>query len=133
MKKILYLILLPLLFINFGCSSAYKTYSQKITISATPKEIFDIDVELRFLSVTAAEKKQLKKQLAAKGLKIFTGYTRGMMQGMVITDRQFISSIRTFIKEYKKYAGSNEQAIFNEILKALDELDTFLDSKGVKP
>ncbi len=131
MKKITFAVFLLLTLFTFGCSASYKNYSQKISVSATPKEIFDIDVELRFASVTQLEKKRLKQHLAEKGLKIFTGYTRGMMQGTVITDRQFIASIRSFVEEYRKFSSSNEQAIFNEILKALKELDEFLDKKGV--
>ncbi len=132
MKKIFYLFLFATILIQGGCSTAYTTYSQKIEISATPKEIFDINVDLRFISATKLEKKRLKEQLAEKGLKIFTGYTRGMIQGTVILDRQFISAIRSFVNDYKQYGSSNEQAIFDEILKALDELDEYLNKQGIK-
>lgn len=123
-------LLLILIFVLSGCSSAYKTYSQRIAISATPKEIFDIDVELRFVSATAVEKRQMKKNLAKKGLIIFTGYTRGMLQGLVLPDKNFIAAIRNFVNKYKSYVNKNEQAIFDEILKALDELDIYLDKQN---
>ena len=119
-----------LVFIISGCSAAYNSYSQRIAISATPKEIFDIDVELRFVSATAVEKSQMKKQLAKRGLVIFTGYTRGMIQGLVLPDRNFIASIRKFANTYKPYVNKNERAIYDEILKALDELDDYLDKHG---
>lgn len=127
MKKYVSFFVLLIIIFNYGCSTAYKKYSQRIAISATPKEIFDIDVELRFVSATSLEKKEMKKQLAEQGLRIFTGYTRGMIQGTVIADRQFISSIRNFVINYKPYVNSNEKKIFDEILKALDELDLYLD------
>lgn len=123
------ILLLLSVFILGGCSAAYTSYSKRIEISATPKEIFDIDVELRFVSATAVEKKQMKKQLAKKGLIIFTGYTRGMLQGLVLPDKEFIASIRAFVNKYKPYVNKNEKAIFNEILKALDELDIYLDKQ----
>lgn len=126
--KIIFIIVSALLFAS--CSTAYKTYSQRIAISATPKEIFDIDVELRFVSATAVEKSQMKKQLAKRGLVIFTGYTRGMIQGIVLPDRNFIASIRKFANTYKPYVNKNERAIYDEILKALDELDDYLDKHG---
>lgn len=126
--KIIFIIISALLFSS--CSTAYKTYSQRIAISATPKEIFDIDVELRFVSATAVEKSQMKKQLAKRGLVIFTGYTRGMIQGIVLPDRNFIASIRKFANTYKPYVNKNERAIYDEILKALDELDDYLDKHG---
>lgn len=126
--KIIFIIVSALLFSS--CSTAYKTYSQRIAISATPKEIFDIDVELRFVSATAVEKSQMKKQLAKRGLVIFTGYTRGMIQGIVLPDRNFIASIRKFANTYKPYVNKNERAIYDEILKALDELDDYLDEHG---
>lgn len=104
-----------------------KKYNQRIAISVTPKEIFDIDVELRFVSASSLEKKEMRKKLAEQGLQVFTGYTRGMIQGTVIPDRQFIASIRSFVIRYKPYVNSNEKLIFDEILKALDELDLYLD------
>lgn len=119
-----------LVFIIGGCSAAYNSYSQRIAISNTPKEIFDIDVELRFVSATAVEKGQLKKKLAKKGLMIFTGYTRGMIQGLVLPDKNFIAAIRQFVNKYRPYVNKNEKAIFDEILKALDELDEYLDKQG---
>lgn len=127
MKKLLSCAVIFVIILSYGCSAAYNKYSQRIAVSATPKEIFDIDIELRFVSVTSAEKTRMKKQLAQRGLLIFTGYTRGMMQGLVIPDRQFISSIRSFVINYKPYVNSNEKRIFDEILKALDELDLYLD------
>ena len=69
----------------------------------------------------------MKKRLAQKGLQVFTGYTRGMIQGTVIADRQFIASIRNFVINYKPYVNNNDKQIFDEILKALDELDLYLD------
>ena len=126
--KIIFIILSALLF--GSCSTDYKSYSHRIAISATPKEIFDIDVELRFVSATAVEKSQMKKQLSKRGLVIFTGYTRGMIQGLVLPDRNFIASIRRFANKYKPYVNKNERAIFDEILKALDELDDYLDKHG---
>lgn len=127
MKKILPFAVILMIIFSWGCSTAYKTYSQRIAISATPKEIFDIDVELRFVSASSAEKREMRKKLGEQGLQVFTGYTRGMMQGTVIADRQFIASIRSFAIRYKPYVNSNEKAIFDEILKALDELDLYLD------
>ncbi len=69
----------------------------------------------------------MNKQLAKQGLQVFTGYTRGMMQGTVIPDRRFIASIRKFVITYRPYLKSNEKRIFDEILKALDELDLYLN------
>ncbi len=128
MKKCLSFAVILIIF-SYGCSTAYKQYSMRIAISATPKEIFDIDVELRFISATTIEKKEMKKQLAQRGLQVFTGYTRGMIQGTVIPDKQFIASIRNFVINYKPYVNSNEKQIFDEILKALDELDLYLNQK----
>lgn len=127
MKQMLSLSVIFLIIFSWGCSTAYKTYSQRIAISATPKEIFDIDVELRFVSATSIEQNEMRKKLAQQGLKVFTGYTRGMIQGTVIPDRQFIASIRSFVIRHKPYVNSNEKKIFDEILKALDELDLYLD------
>lgn len=127
MKRILPVFLILSLFLISGCSAAYQKYSQRIAVSATPKEIFDIDIELRFVSATSVEKKEMKKRLAQKGLQVFTGYTRGMIQGTVIADRQFIASIRNFVINYKPYVNNNDKQIFDEILKALDELDLYLD------
>ena len=120
--------LLIFMLILSGCYMAYNTYTQRIEQSATPKEIFDIDVELRFVSATAVEKHEMKKKLAKKGLVIFTGYTRGMIQGIVLPDKNFIAAIRKFVNNYKPYVNKNEKAIFDEILKALDELDVYLDN-----
>lgn len=127
MKKYLSFIAILMIIFSWGCSTAYKKYTQKIEISATPKEIFDIDIELRFVSATALEKNEMRKKLAEQGLQVFTGYTRGMIQGTVIPDRQFIASIRSFVIRYKPYVNNNEKQIFDEILKALDELDLYLD------
>lgn len=124
--------LLIFMLILSGCSMAYNTYTQRIEQSATPKEIFDIDVELRFVSATAVEKHEMKKKLAKKGLVIFTGYTRGMIQGIVLPDKNFIAAIRKFVNNYKPYVNKNEKAIFDEILKALDELDVYLDNQNKK-
>lgn len=52
------------------------------------------------------------------------------MQGTVIPDRQFIASIRSFVIRYKPYVNSNEKQIFDEILKALDELDLYLNKSS---
>lgn len=130
MKKILSCLVILVIIVSYGCSATYNKYSQRIAISATPKEIFDIDVELRFASATSVEMYEMKKQLAKKGLLIFTGYTRGMLQGIVIPDRQFISSIRSFVINYRSYVKNNDKKIFDEILKALDELDLYLDENG---
>lgn len=127
MKKFLSFTLVLMLVFSWGCSTAYKKYSQRIAISATPKEIFDIDVELRFVSATSVEKREMRKKLAEQGLQVFIGYTRGMIQGTVIPDRQFIASIRSFVIRYKPYVNNNDKQIFDEILKALDELDLYLD------
>lgn len=127
MKKSLSFAVILMIIFSWGCSTSYKKYSQKIAVSATPKEIFDIDVELRFVSSTTLEKKKMRQKLAEQGLQVFTGYTRGMIQGTVIPDRQFIASIRSFVIRYKPYVNSNEKQIFDEILKALDELDLYLD------
>ena len=127
MKKFLSFAVVLMIVFSWGCSTAYKKYSQRIAVSATPKEIFDIDIELRFVSATSVEKKEMKKRLAQKGLQVFTGYTRGMIQGTVIADRQFIASIRNFVINYKPYVNNNDKQIFDEILKALDELDLYLD------
>lgn len=127
MKKLLSFVLILMIIFSWGCSTAYKKYNQRIAISVTPKEIFDIDVELRFVSASSIEKKEIRKKLAKQGLYVFTGYTRGMIQGTVIPDRQFIASIRSFVIRYKPYVNSNEKLIFDEILKALDELDLYLD------
>ncbi len=127
MKKLLSFTVILMILFSFGCSTAYKKYNQRIAISVTPKEIFDIDVELRFVSASSLEKKEMRKKLAEQGLQVFTGYTRGMIQGTVIPDRQFIASIRSFVIRYKPYVNSNEKLIFDEILKALDELDLYLD------
>lgn len=127
MKKLLSFAVILMIIFSWGCSTAYKKYNQRIAISVTPKEIFDIDVELRFVSASSLEKKEIRKKLAKQGLYVFTGYTRGMIQGTVIPDRQFIASIRSFVIRYKPYVNSNEKLIFDEILKALDELDLYLD------
>lgn len=127
MKKLLSFTVILMIIFSWGCSTAYKKYNQRIAISVTPKEIFDIDVELRFVSASSIEKKEIRKKLAKQGLYVFTGYTRGMIQGTVIPDRQFIASIRSFVIRYKPYVNSNEKLIFDEILKALDELDLYLD------
>lgn len=127
MKKLLSFTVILMIIFSCGCSTAYKKYSQRIAISVTPKEIFDIDIELRFVSASSLEKKEMRKKLAEQGLQVFTGYTRGMIQGTVIPDRQFIASIRNFVIRYKPYVNSNEKLIFDEILKALDELDLYLD------
>lgn len=127
MKKLLSFAVILMIIFSWGCSTAYKKYNQRIAISVTPKEIFDIDVELRFVSASSIEKKEIRKKLAKQGLHVFTGYTRGMIQGTVIPDRQFIASIRSFVIRYKPYVNSNEKLIFDEILKALDELDLYLD------
>lgn len=127
MKKLLSFVIILMIIFSWGCSTAYKKYNQRIAISVTPKEIFDIDVELRFVSASSIEKKEIRKKLAKQGLYVFTGYTRGMIQGTVIPDRQFIASIRSFVIRYKPYVNSNEKLIFDEILKALDELDLYLD------
>ncbi len=127
MKKLLFFTVILMIIFSCGCSTAYKKYNQKIAVSVTPKEIFDIDVELRFVSASSLEKKEMRKKLAEQGLQVFTGYTRGMIQGTVIPDRQFIASIRSFVIRYKPYVNSNEKLIFDEILKALDELDLYLD------
>lgn len=127
MKKLLSFAVILMIIFSWGCSTAYKKYNQRIAISVTPKEIFDIDVELRFVSASSIEKKEIRKKLAKQGLYVFTGYTRGMIQGTVIPDRQFIASIRSFVIRYKPYVNSNEKLIFDEILKALDELDLYLD------
>ena len=127
MKKLLSFAVILMIIFSWGCSTAYKKYNQRIVISVTPKEIFDIDVELRFVSASSIEKKEIRKKLAKQGLYVFTGYTRGMIQGTVIPDRQFIASIRSFVIRYKPYVNSNEKLIFDEILKALDELDLYLD------
>lgn len=127
MKKLLSFAVTLMIIFSWGCSTAYKKYNQRIAISVTPKEIFDIDVELRFVSASSIEKKEIRKKLAKQGLYVFTGYTRGMIQGTVIPDRQFIASIRSFVIRYKPYVNSNEKLIFDEILKALDELDLYLD------
>ncbi len=127
MKKLLSFVVILMIIFSWGCSTAYKKYNQRIAISVTPKEIFDIDVELRFVSASSIEKKEIRKKLAKQGLYVFTGYTRGMIQGTVIPDRQFIASIRSFVIRYKPYVNSNEKLIFDEILKALDELDLYLD------
>lgn len=127
MKKLLSFAVILMIISSWGCSTAYKKYNQRIAISVTPKEIFDIDVELRFVSASSIEKKEIRKKLAKQGLYVFTGYTRGMIQGTVIPDRQFIASIRSFVIRYKPYVNSNEKLIFDEILKALDELDLYLD------
>lgn len=127
MKKFLSFAVVLMIVFSWGCSTAYKKYSQRIAISATPKEIFDIDVELRFVSASSVEKREMRKKLAEQGLYVFTGYTRGMIQGTVIADRQFIASIRSFVIRYKPYVNNNEKQIFDEILKALDELDLYLD------
>lgn len=127
MKKLLSFAVILTIIFSWGCSTAYKKYNQRIAISVTPKEIFDIDVELRFVSASSIEKKEIRKKLAKQGLYVFTGYTRGMIQGTVIPDRQFIASIRSFVIRYKPYVNSNEKLIFDEILKALDELDLYLD------
>lgn len=127
MKKFLSFVVILAVIFSWGCSTAYQKYSQRIEISATPKEIFDIDIELRFVSATSLEKKEMRKRLAKQGLQVFTGYTRGMIQGTVIPDKQFIASIRSFVIRYKPYVNNNEKQIFDEILKALDELDLYLD------
>ena len=127
MKKLLFFTVILMIIFSCGCSTSYKKYNQKIAVSVTPKEIFDIDVELRFVSASSLEKKEMRKKLAEQGLQVFTGYTRGMIQGTVIPDRQFIASIRSFVIRYKPYVNSNEKLIFDEILKALDELDLYLD------
>ena len=127
MKKLLSFVVILMIIFSWGCSTAYKKYNQRIAISVTPKEIFDIDVELRFVSASSIEKKEIRKKLAKQGLYVFTGYTRGMIHGTVIPDRQFIASIRSFVIRYKPYVNSNEKLIFDEILKALDELDLYLD------
>ncbi len=127
MKKLLSFVVILMIIFSWGCSTAYKKYNQRIAISVTPKEIFDIDVELRFVSASSIEKKEIRKKLAKQGLYVFTGYTRGMIQGTVIPDRQFIASIRSFVIRYKPYVNSNEKLIFDEILKALDELDLYLN------
>lgn len=127
MKKLLSFAVILMIIFSWGCSTAYKKYNQRIAISVTPKEIFDIDVELRFVSASSIEKKEIRKKLAKQGLYVFTGYTRGMIQGTVIPDRQFIASIRSFVIRYKPYVNSNEKLIFDEILKALDELDLYLN------
>ena len=127
MKKLLSFVVILMIICSWGCSTAYKKYNQRIAISVTPKEIFDIDVELRFVSASSIEKKEIRKKLAKQGLYVFTGYTRGMIQGTVIPDRQFIASIRSFVIRYKPYVNSNEKLIFDEILKALDELDLYLN------
>ncbi len=127
MKKLLSFVVILMIIFSWGCSTAYKKYNQRIAISVTPKEIFDIDVELRFVSASSIEKKEIRKKLAKQGLYVFTGYTRGMIQGTVIPDRQFIASIRSFVIRYKPYVNSNEKLIFDEILKALDELDLYMD------
>ncbi len=130
MRKCLSFAVILVIVFSWGCSATYKKYSQRISVSATPKEIFDIDIELRFVSATSLEKKEMKKKLAEQGLHVFTGYTRGMMQGTVIPDRQFIASIRSFAIRYKPYVNSNEKQIFDEILKALDELDLYLNKSS---
>ena len=127
MKKLLSFAVILMIIFSWGCSTAYKKYNQRIAISVTPKEIFDIDVELRFVSASSIEKKEIRKKLAKQGLYVFTGYTRGMIQGTVIPDRQFIASIRSFVIRYKPYVNRNEKLLFDEILKALDELDLYLD------
>ena len=58
-KALSFLVILAVIF-SWGCSTAYKKYSQRIMISATPKDIFDLDVELRFVSATSVEKKSMQ-------------------------------------------------------------------------
>lgn len=124
------LVILALAISLYGCSPAFKKYDEKIRTSVTPKEIFDIDIEIRFLDATGAEKKELRKKLGKKGIEVFVAYTTGMLQGNVIADRNFINSIRAFANKYKQYVGKNGRAIFDEILSALDELDSYLNSQG---
>lgn len=124
------LVILALAISLYGCSPAFKKYDEKISTAVTPKEIFDIDIEIRFLDATGMEKKELRKKLGKKGIEVFVAYTTGMLQGNVIADRNFINSIRAFANKYKQYVGSNGRAIFNEILSALDELDSYLNSQG---
>lgn len=131
MKKLNSLLLILAVVIGlYGCSPAYKKYDEKIKTSVTPKEIFDIDVEIRFLDATGVEKKELRRKLGKKGIEVFVAYTTGMLQGNVIADRDFINSIRAFANKYKPYVGKNGRAIFDEILSALDELDAYLKSQG---
>ncbi len=126
MRKLSIFLLLIIIF-SCGCSVTYRSYQNRIDVAFTPKEIFDLDVSLQFASSKASEKRQLKKQLAKKGLQIFTGYTRGMLQGMVIPDRQFIASIRSFVNNYRPYVNKNDKEICDVILQALHELDLYLD------
>lgn len=61
MRKCLSFAVILVIVFSWGCSATYKKYSQRISVSATPKEIFDIDIELRFVSATSLEKKEMKK------------------------------------------------------------------------
>ena len=67
MKKFLSFAVVLMIVFSWGCSTAYKKYSQRIAISATPKEIFDIDVELRFVSASSVEKREMRKNWQNRG------------------------------------------------------------------
>lgn len=105
MKKLYLLPLIVLLLGLWSCSPAFKKYDKKITTIITPKEIFDTDIEIRFLDATGLEKKELRKKLGKKGIEVFVAYTTGMLQGTVIADEDFINNIRNFALKYKQYVG----------------------------
>lgn len=131
MKNVLYaLIIIAASFFLISCSQAYRAYDKRISVSVTPKEIFDIDTELRFfVNMSKSENDRLKRELAVRGLQVFAGYTRGMLNGTVIADKQFITDILKFAEEYKKYSGKRQKEVYDEVIKTLQELLKYLNER----
>ena len=121
-KVIISLSIILFLSLTVSCSATYERYSSMINGFTSPTELFKVDQELRFLDITYAEKNTLKKALSKKGLPIMVQYTKGMLEGHIILDKNLIYSMRDFIDKYIGYANTSGKDIYLEVLVSLEDL-----------
>lgn len=108
-----------------ACSIKYKNLRDSIFFASTPKEIFDLDEEIKTSNLSSVEARDLKKNLSTQGLEIFTNYTKAIKQGIVIPDRPFLERLEAFIVDYEPYSSSRkEKELFLDIYTTAD---TYLD------